>query len=84
MSTRFSIALLLCGLVSLVLFEVGATTVLSSLPTHASRLLPIVIIAGFILAPAFRWFIAPMLRAQYWRQEELTRVRLERAARSPV
>ena len=86
MSTRFSIALLLCGLVSSVLFGVGATTVLSipSLSAHASLLLPIVIAASFILSPVICWGLAPMLRAQYSREEEAKRVRLERATRSPA
>ena len=84
MSTRFSIALLLCGLVSSVLFGVGATTVLSipSLSAHAALLLPIVIVASFILAPVICWSLAPMLRAQYSRQEEAPRLRLERTTRS--
>jgi ABC-type sulfate transport system permease subunit len=86
MSTRLSITLLLFGLVSSVLFGVGATTVLSipSLSAHASLLLPIVVVASFIVAPVICWVIAPMLRAQYSRQEEARRLRLERADRSPA
>jgi hypothetical protein len=76
MSTRFSIALLLFGLVSSVLFGVGATTVLSipSLSVHAALLLPIVIVASFILAPVICWVIAPMLRAQWSRQQNALRL----------
>lgn len=76
MSTRFSIALLLFGLVSSVLFGVGATTVLSipSLSVHAALLMPIVIVASFILAPVICWVIAPMLRAQWSRQQNALRL----------
>lgn len=76
MSTRFSIALLLFELVSSVLFGVGATTVLSipSLSVHAALLLPIVIVASFILAPVICWVIAPMLRAQWSRQQNALRL----------
>ena len=80
MSTRLAIALLLCGLVSSVLFGIGATTILSipSLSAHASLLLPIVIAASFILAPVICWAIAPMLRAQYSRQQEAMRQHIDR------
>lgn len=81
MTTRFGIALLLCGLVSSVLFGVGAATVLSipSLSAHASMLLPIVVAASLLLAPAICWAIAPMLRAQYSREQNERQLRLERA-----
>ncbi len=84
MSTRLSIALLLCGLVSSVLFGVGAATVLSipSLSAHASMLLPTVVVASLILAPIICWVIAPTLRAQYIRREVARGLRLERTSRS--
>jgi hypothetical protein len=86
MSTRFSITLLLCGLVGSVLFGVGAVMVLSipSLSAHASVLLPVVIVASFIFAPAIGWRLAPMVRAKYVRREEMKRVRMEQAARPPT
>lgn len=82
MSTRLAITLLLFGLVSSVLFGVGATTVLSipSLSAHANLLLPIVVVVSFILAPVICWIIAPMLRSQYSRQEAARHLRVERAA----
>jgi hypothetical protein len=48
-STQFSIALLLCGIVSSVLFGVAATAVLSipGLSVHAAALLPIVVVASW-------------------------------------
>lgn len=70
MSTRFSIALLLYGIVSSVLFGVAATTILSipSLSGNAGLLLPIAVVASLVLAPIVCWAIAPMLRAQWQRQ----------------
>ena len=84
MSTRFSIALLLSGLVSSVLFGVGATAGLSipSLSAQASLLLPIVIFASFILAPVICWVIAPMLRARWSREQNARLLRSEESNRA--
>ncbi len=84
MSTRFSIAVLLYGLVSSVLFGVGATTVLSipSLSAHAALLLPIVIVMSFLLAPIIGWFLAPMLRARWSREQNARLARVEAARAS--
>ena len=73
MSTRFSIALVLAGMVSSVLFGIGAITVLSipTLSQHATLLLPLVIVASFILAPAIGWIIAPRLRSQWLRKRNV-------------
>jgi hypothetical protein len=70
MSTKSSIALLLSGIVSTVLFGIGAVTVLSvpHLSESAQILLPIVIVFSFVLAPMIAWVIAPWLRAQYSQQ----------------
>lgn len=70
MSTRFAIAIVLAGLVSSVLFGIGAVTVLS-IPGFASQayiLLPIIVVLSFVFAPAISWVIAPKLQARYWRQ----------------
>jgi ABC-type sulfate transport system permease subunit len=85
MSTRFSIALLLSGLMSSVLFGIGAATVLSipSLSARAALLLPIVIVISFILAPVVCWVIAPMLRAQWSREQNARLVRVEAVRASP-
>lgn len=76
MSTRLAIALLLSGMVSSVLFGVGAITVLSlpSLAQHAEILLPIVIFSSVVLTPMACWVIAPRLRARYSREVEAKRV----------
>ncbi len=75
MSTRFSITLLLCMLVSTVLFGVGATTVLATpaLSAQASILLPAVVILSFLLAPLIAWPMAPMLRARHSRTIQANR-----------
>lgn len=84
MSTRLSITLLLCGLVSSVLFGIGATTVLSipSLSVHAAVLLPIVVVASFVMAPVICWFVAPILRSRFARQDAASQLLLEKPAHS--
>ena len=86
MSTRFSIALLLSGLVSTVLFGVGAIAVLSipRLADNAQILLPIVILLSFVFAPMVAWVIAPWLRARYSRQVEATRALSPVVSRLPT
>lgn len=83
MSTRFSIALLLFGIVSSVLLGVGATTILAipGLSVYANVLLPIMAITSFIVAPVISWVIAPKLRA-HWLREQSSRVRLAKTSRS--
>ena len=85
MSTRMTITLLLSGLVSSVLFGVGATAVLAipSLSANAVMLLPIVIVISFVLAPAICWMIAPMLRAKWSREENARLLRHEAPHTSP-
>ncbi|WP_188849696.1 hypothetical protein [Aureimonas glaciei] len=69
MSTQFRISLLIYGMVNAVLFGIGAVTVLSipSLQEQWKFLIPIVVVASFVLAAPIAWFIAPRLRARYWR-----------------
>jgi hypothetical protein len=56
-------------MVNAVLFGIGAVTVLSipSLQEQWKFLIPIVVVASFVLAAPISWFIAPRLRARYWR-----------------
>lgn len=84
MSTRSSIAVLLFGLVCSVLFGIGATTVLSipSLSAHAALLLPIVIGTSVLLTPIICWVLAPMLRAQWSREQNARLLRMETARAS--
>jgi hypothetical protein len=69
MSTRLSITLLVMMMTNAVLFGVGAIAVLSipALNNHAMVLLPVVIVSSFVLGPLIAWYIAPRLRARYWK-----------------
>ncbi|WAJ29504.1 hypothetical protein [Antarcticirhabdus aurantiaca] len=71
MSTQFRISLLIYGMVNAVLFGAGAITVLSipSLQEQWKVLIPIVVVASFVLAAPIAWAIAPRLRARYWREK---------------
>lgn len=75
MTNRISISLLISMMVAAVLFGIGATTVLSVpfLSQNAMVLLPVVIVASFVLAPFLSWLLAPTLRAKYSRQVEANR-----------
>ena len=55
-----------------VLFGIGAVTVLSvpAFSEQAKFLLPIVIAASFVLGPIIAWFMAPRLRARYWKDHD--------------
>ena len=69
MPTRFTIAALIYTMVQGVMFGIGAVLVLATpLRDQAMTLLPAVVIASAILAAPFAWFIAPRLRARYWRR----------------
>ena len=85
MSTRMSIAILLFGLVSSVLFGVGATTILSipSLSAHAALLIPIAMGTSFLLTPVICWLLAPMLRAQWSRKQNARLLRVEESRATP-
>lgn len=68
MSPRAFITVLLSLMVNAVLFGFGAILVLSvpALAEQAKYLLPVVIVASFILTPFIAWKMAPRLRARYW------------------
>lgn len=70
MKTDLFITALVSMMTNAVLFGAGAVTVLSVpvLNEQAKYLLPVVIVASFILAPIAAWFIAPRLRARNWRR----------------
>ena len=77
MSARIYITILLSLMTCAVLFGVGAVAVLSVpvLSDQAKFLLPVVIAASFVFGPITAWFMAPRLRARYWKARD-------RAARS--
>jgi len=68
MSPRAFITVLLSLMVNAVLFGFGAILVLSvpALAEQAKYLLPVVIVASFIVTPFIAWKMAPRLRARYW------------------
>jgi uncharacterized membrane protein YciS (DUF1049 family) len=72
MGARIYITILLSLMTCSVLFGVGAVTVLSvpALDEQAKFLLPIVIAASFVLGPIIAWFMAPRLRARYWKARD--------------
>lgn len=72
MSTRFNIALLLYGMANAVLFGIGTITVLAvpSLAENATILIPAVVVASLIFAAPIAWWVAPRLRARFWRRRE--------------
>ncbi len=72
MSARIYITLLLSFMTCSVLFGIGAVAVLSvpTLSEQAKFLLPIVIAASFVLGPIIAWFMAPRLRARYWKDHD--------------
>ena len=72
MGPRIYITILLSLMTCSVLFGIGAVAVLSvpALSEQAKFLLPIVIAASFVLGPVIAWFMAPRLRARYWRERD--------------
>ena len=72
LSTRARIAILIYSMTNAVLFGIGIVTVLNvpSLAAHAGIGIPVVVVLSLLLAAPIAWFIAPRLRARYWRREE--------------
>ena len=71
MPTRFQIAAMMFMMVNAVVFGAGIVPVLMipSLANNAFEMVPAVVIASFILSAPLSWFIAPRLRARYWRTQ---------------
>ena len=71
MVARIYITILLSLMTCSVLFGIGAVAVLSvpTLSEQAKFLLPVVIAASFVLGPIIAWFMAPRLRARYWKAQ---------------
>jgi hypothetical protein len=70
MPARLTIAALIyMMIVNAVLFGCGVTIVLAMpiLSALATTLVPTVVITSLILALPVSWFLAPRLRARYWR-----------------
>lgn len=69
MPTRLQIAAMVFMMVNAVAFGVGIVPVLMipSLANNAFETIPAVVIASFLISAPLSWFIAPRLRARYWR-----------------
>ena len=69
MSARFQIAVLVFMMVSAVAFGIGIVPVLliPSLANNGFETIPAVVIASVVVSAPLSWFIAPRLRARYWR-----------------
>jgi len=76
--TRAAIAALVYVMTDAVLFGAGVILVLTlpGLNADAGYWLTIVIGASFVLAAPIAWWIAPRLRARYWRSASAGRSRL--------
>lgn len=68
--TRVQLAALIYTMTNAVMFGAGLITVLSvpALSADAGTWIVIVVAASIVLAAPVAWFIAPRLRARYWRQ----------------
>ena len=68
--TRAGIAVLIYSMASGVLFGAGLILVLTLpvLNANAGFWISVVVGASFILAAPIAWWMAPRLRARYWRQ----------------
>lgn len=69
MSVRFQIAVLVFMMTNAVVFGLGIVPVLAipALEQHAPSLIPLVVVASVAIGAPIAWFIAPRLRARYWR-----------------
>ena len=77
LSTRARIAILIYSMTNAVLFGIGVVTVLNvpSLAAHARIGIPVVVVLSLLLAVPIAWFIAPRLRARYWRRREEAKIK---------
>jgi hypothetical protein len=69
-TTRAQIALLIYMMTSGVLFGVGVILVLAwpALSVDSGFWITLVVAASFILAAPVAWWMAPRMRARYWRR----------------
>jgi hypothetical protein len=69
-ATRAQIALLIYMMTNGVLFGVGVTLVLTwpALSVDSGFWITVVVAASFILAAPIAWWMAPRMRARFWRR----------------
>ena len=69
MSVRFQIALMVYLMVQAVMFGIGVMLVLATpLARDAMALMPWVVGLTAIISAPLSWWIAPRLRARFWRE----------------
>jgi hypothetical protein len=67
---RFGIAVLVYIMLQAVTFGIGAVLVLATpLEGIAMQLMPWVVVASFAISAPVSWWLAPRLRARYWRAQ---------------
>lgn len=72
MSTRMQIATMVFMMVQAVAFGAGIVAVLASpLSLHAMVAIPAMVVVSSAVSAPLSWWIAPRLRARYWRQKGL-------------
>ena len=71
MLTRFQIAALVFMMTNAVAFGIGIVPILMipAFVNHAFEAIPAVVLASFVISAPLSWFIAPRLRARYWRPQ---------------
>ncbi len=71
--TRTRLSWLVFGMTNAVLFGAGLVPVLTvrSWSDHAAILIPLVVIASFVLAFPVAWRLVPWMRARYERRQSL-------------
>lgn len=68
MSIRFGIAVLVFMMLQAVVFGVGAVLILATpLRDLAMQLMPLVVGLSALISAGLSWWLAPRLRARYWR-----------------
>lgn len=71
---RTQLAALIFTMTNAVVFGAGIITVLTvpALSAHAFFWIPAVVAASVLVAAPLSWFLAPRLRARYWRHRQAT------------
>ena len=71
MPTRLQISALVFMMTNAVAFGIGIVPILMipALANHAFEAIPAVVLASFLVSAPLSWFIAPRLRARYWRTQ---------------
>lgn len=71
MLTRLGIAALVFMMMQAVLFGIGVVTILATPLSHeAARLIPGMIVLTMLVSLPLSWWLAPRLRARYWRRHD--------------